>query len=66
MIRLNDLISYANTSQTKLISPIYSPENKVSPKRAIALIVGLFAGLFFGVLYMLGQRGYRAYKAANN
>lgn len=63
MIRLNDLISYANTSQTKLISPIYSPENKVSPKRAIALIVGLFAGLFFGVLYMLGQRGYRAYKA---
>jgi uncharacterized protein involved in exopolysaccharide biosynthesis len=65
VIRLNDLISSANSRQTKLVSPIYSPENKVSPKRAIALIAGLFAGLFFGLLYMLGQRGYRAYKASN-
>jgi uncharacterized protein involved in exopolysaccharide biosynthesis len=65
MIRLNDLMSSANTRQTKLVSPIYSPENKVSPKRAIALIAGLFAGLFLGLLYMLGKRGYKAYKASN-
>jgi len=65
MIRLNDLISSANARQTKLVSPIYSPENKVSPKRAIALIAGLFAGLFFGLLLMLGKRGYKAYKASN-
>jgi uncharacterized protein involved in exopolysaccharide biosynthesis len=65
MIRLNDLISSANTRQTKLVSPIYSPENKVSPKRAIALIAGLFAGLFFGLLFMLGRRALAAYKATN-
>ena len=65
IIRLNDLIVSANSRQTKLVSPIYSPENKVSPKRAIALVAGLFAGLFFGFLLMLGMRGYKAYKASN-
>lgn len=64
-IRLNDLIVSAKSRQTKLVSPIYSPENKVSPKRAIALIAGLFAGLFLGLLFMLGKRGYKAYKASN-
>lgn len=65
IIRLNDLISSANSRQAKLVSPIYSPEKEVSPKRAIALIAGLFAGLFLGLLYMLGQRAYRAYKVSN-
>jgi capsular polysaccharide biosynthesis protein len=65
MIRLNDLISSANLLQTKLVSPIYSPENKVSPKYPIVLIAGLFAGLFLGLLLMLGKRGYKAYKASN-
>jgi LPS O-antigen subunit length determinant protein (WzzB/FepE family) len=64
-IRLNDLIASANSRQTKLVSPIYSPENKVSPKRSIALVAGLFAGLFLGLLLMLGKRGYKAYKASN-
>jgi LPS O-antigen subunit length determinant protein (WzzB/FepE family) len=64
-IRLNDLITSANSRQTKLVSPIYSPENKVSPKRSIALVAGLFAGLFLGLLLMLGKRGYKAYKASN-
>jgi uncharacterized protein involved in exopolysaccharide biosynthesis len=64
-IRLNDLIVSANSRQTKLVSPIYSPENKVSPKRGIALVAGLFAGLFLGLLLMLGKRGYKAYKASN-
>jgi uncharacterized protein involved in exopolysaccharide biosynthesis len=65
VIHLNDLISSANSRQTKLVSPIYSPENKVSPKRGIALIAGLFAGLFLGLLLTLGKRGYRAYKVSN-
>jgi capsular polysaccharide biosynthesis protein len=64
-IRLNDLIASAKSRQTKLVSPIYSPENKVSPKHANALIAGLFAGLFLGLLLMLGKRGYQAYKLSN-
>lgn len=65
MIRLNDLISSANSRQTRLVSPIYSPENKVSPNRGNALIKGLFAGLFLGLLLMLGKRCYRIYKLSN-
>jgi capsular polysaccharide biosynthesis protein len=64
-VRLNDLIASANSRQTKLVSPIYSPENQVSPKQGVALIAGLFAGLFLGFMYALGQRRYRAFKAAN-
>ena len=64
-IRLNDLIASANSRQTKLVSPIYSPENKVSPRRAITLLAGLFAGLFLGLLLMLGKRGYDSYRASN-
>jgi uncharacterized protein involved in exopolysaccharide biosynthesis len=64
-VRLNDLIASANSRQAKLISPIYSPENKVSPKSGIALMAGLFAGLFLGLLLMLAKRGYKAYKVSN-
>jgi capsular polysaccharide biosynthesis protein len=64
-IRLKDLIASANSRQTKLVSPIYSPENKVSPKDSTALVTGLFAGLFLGLLLMLGKRGYIAYKVFN-
>jgi capsular polysaccharide biosynthesis protein len=64
-IRLNDLVVSAGKRQTKLVSPIYSPENKVSPKRATALLAGLLAGLFLGLLLMLGKRGYKAYKTSN-
>jgi LPS O-antigen subunit length determinant protein (WzzB/FepE family) len=64
-VRLNDLIASANSRRTKLVSPIYSPENKVSPKRDIALIAGFFAGLFFGLLWILGKRGYKACKVSN-
>jgi capsular polysaccharide biosynthesis protein len=42
-IRLNDIIASSGSRQTKLVSPIYSPENKVSPKPAIVLVAGFFA-----------------------
>jgi uncharacterized protein involved in exopolysaccharide biosynthesis len=63
IIRLDDLISSANVRQTKLVSPIYSSENKVSPKRSIALAIGLMGGLFVGLVFMMALRSYRSYKA---
>jgi capsular polysaccharide biosynthesis protein len=65
ILRLNTLITTADTRQAKLVSPIYASDAPVAPKKSIALIAGLFAGLFLGLLLMLGKRGYQAFKAAN-
>ncbi len=65
VIRLNDLISSANSRQAKLISPIFSPEKKAFPKPEIVIVAGLIAGLFFGLLLMMGKRSYRSYKVSN-
>lgn len=65
ILRLSTFITIAETRQAKLVSPIYASDVPVAPKKKIALIAGLFAGLFLGFLLMLGKRGYKAYKAAN-
>ncbi len=65
IILLNDLITSANSRQTKLISPIYSSENKVSPKYAITLLAGLFVGSLLGLLLMLIKRGFNSNRASN-
>lgn len=65
VIRLNNLVSSLNSRPARLISPIYAPENKISPNRRIALVAGLFTGLLLGLLLMLGHRAYLAYKSSN-
>lgn len=56
---LNNHISFALNHPTKLVSPIYSSEHKVSPRREIVLAIGLFCGLIFGLFLMIGLRSYR-------
>ncbi len=63
ILRLNTFITTVDTRQAKLVSPIYASDVPVAPKKNIAFIAGLFAGLFFGLLLMLGKRRYQAYKA---
>jgi LPS O-antigen subunit length determinant protein (WzzB/FepE family) len=65
ILRLNYFITTADIRQAKLVSPIYASNTPVAPKKRIALIAGLFAGVFLGLLLMLGMRGYRAYKVSN-
>jgi capsular polysaccharide biosynthesis protein len=65
ILRLNTFITTADTRQAKLVSPIYASDIPVAPKKRIALIVSLFAGLFLGLLLMLVKRGYKAYKVSN-
>ncbi len=65
ILRLNTFITTADTRQAKLVSPIYASDVPVAPKKKIALIAGFFTGLFLGLLFMLGKRGYNSYKASN-
>jgi capsular polysaccharide biosynthesis protein len=65
ILRLNTFITTADTRQTKLVSPVYASDNPVGPKKKMALVVGLFAGLFLGVLLMLGKRIYTVYRESN-
>ncbi len=41
------------TSDTKLITPIYAPEVKVSPKRGFITVAAMIAGFFIGTIILL-------------
>lgn len=45
-----------NTKEASFAAPIYAPENKVEPKRALITVIGLVGGGFLGVLILLGGR----------
>lgn len=64
ILRLNTLIASADLLQAKLISPIYASDIPVAPKKIIALIAGLFGGLFLGLLLMIGKRAVCAFKTS--
>lgn len=59
--QINDLEILLTDPQTKeafLTTPIYAPKQKVSPNRTQILIVGVMAGLFLGLLWMMVTRFY--------
>jgi capsular polysaccharide biosynthesis protein len=62
ILRLNTFITTAETRQTKLVSPIYASDKPVHPKKIMSLAVGLLAGLFSGLLYVIARRTWRNYK----
>lgn len=62
-IRLNTFLIAGAGNQTKLVSPIYVSDVPVFPKKKIALIVGLLAGLFLGLLLVGMHKVWNNYRA---
>jgi len=59
---LTNFVNSKDARPARLISPIFSAEKPVSPKKVISLIAGLLGGLFFGFLYVLLKKGMTIYK----
>ncbi len=63
IIRLNTFITAGGARQAKLVSPIYASEAAVFPKKTIALIIGLLAGLFLGLLLVMVRKVSNSYRS---
>jgi capsular polysaccharide biosynthesis protein len=61
-IRLSAIIAAGDARHAKLVSPIYASGKPVFPKKTMSLVLGLLAGLFLGLLYVLAYRVWRNYK----
>jgi capsular polysaccharide biosynthesis protein len=59
VIRLQDFIASGNTRVTQLTAPVYAIDHPVFPKKKISVIVGLMAGLFLGLLFVMVRQAYR-------
>ncbi len=61
VIRLNAIIVSSEMRYTRLVSPIYASDKPVSPKKTLSLVLGLLAGVFLGLLYVLVRKAWRNY-----
>lgn len=53
---LKNIISINQSRVTRLIAPIYVSDVPIEPRKVFTLMVGLFGGLFLGLLIALGKQ----------
>ncbi len=58
-------LSEPQTMEVILITQIYAPKQKISPKLPLIVIGGVMAGLFLGLLLIIGKRTCSAYNMSN-
>lgn len=63
IFKLNSLIAIADMNQAKLVAPIYAVDLPVFPKKDASMIIGLIAGLSLGLLFAIGKKVFKTYKA---
>jgi LPS O-antigen subunit length determinant protein (WzzB/FepE family) len=53
---LNNVVTTSQNRATRILAPIYASDLPIAPKKRNILAVGLFGGLFFGLLIALSRR----------
>jgi LPS O-antigen subunit length determinant protein (WzzB/FepE family) len=53
---LKNVISMNDDRATRLVTPIYASDDPITPKKHYILLVGLFGGLFLGLLIAFGRK----------
>ena len=53
---LKNIVTYNQNRATRIVTPIYSSDMPIAPKKRNILAAGLFGGLFFGLLIALSRR----------
>lgn len=53
---LKNVVTSSQNRATRLIAPIFASKNPATPQKLIALVSGIFGGLFLGLLLALGLR----------
>lgn len=59
---LKNVVISNQSRSTRLIAPIYASDIPVAPKKRMVLVVGLFGGLFLGLLLALGRQMWLRFK----
>lgn len=65
-IRLNGIISAGDNRHAKLVSAIHVSSTPVFPQKRVSLFLGLLAGLFLGLIYVLSRRTWLNYKLSTS
>ena len=53
---LKNVVTSNQSRATRLIAPIYASDTPIAPKKRMALVAGLFGGLFLGLLLALARQ----------
>jgi uncharacterized protein involved in exopolysaccharide biosynthesis len=53
---LKNVVASNDNRATRLVAPIYASDDPIAPKKRNVLLVGLFSGLFLGLLISLGRQ----------
>jgi LPS O-antigen subunit length determinant protein (WzzB/FepE family) len=53
---LTNVVAFNENRATRLVAPIYASDDPIAPKRRNVLMVGLFGGLFLGLLIAFGRQ----------
>jgi LPS O-antigen subunit length determinant protein (WzzB/FepE family) len=53
---LKNIVVSNESRATRLLAPIYASDDPISPKKLVVLLVGLFGGLFLGLLIAFGRQ----------